>query len=296
MGCFLTNSSLGRKLVMSITGCFLVLFVLFHMSMNIAAIFSADAYNAICGFLGANWYALVATVVLAGGVFVHFVYAFWLTLQNRKARGNVRYAVTVTEKGVSWASKNMLVLGIIVIGGLLLHLTHFWSKMQLQELLGNHTVALANGDVVEPTDGAALIKYTFSQWYNVVLYIVWFAALWFHLTHGVWSMLQTVGWANDKWYPRLKCLSGAVATVIFAGFAVVAVWFYVSQNCPCCCEAAPAAEVEAVVEAPAAEVAPEVVATPEVAPATEATEATEAAPVAETATEAAPAETVTPAN
>ena len=67
MGCFLTNSSLGRKLVMSISGCFLVLFILFHMSMNVVAIISGDAYNMICGFLGANWYALVATVVLAGG-------------------------------------------------------------------------------------------------------------------------------------------------------------------------------------------------------------------------------------
>ena len=239
MGCFLTNSSLGRKLVMSISGCFLVLFILFHMSMNIAAIFSADAYNMICGFLGANWYALVATVVLAGGVFVHFAYAFWLTWQNRKARGNVRYAKTVKEKGVSWASKNMLVLGVIVILGLLLHLTHFWSKMQLQELLGNHEVVLANGATVSPTDGAALIQHVFSQWYNVALYLLWFAALWFHLTHGVWSMLQTVGWANDKWYPRLKCLSGIVATLIFVGFAAVAVWFYVQTlvpaACPCCC-------------------------------------------------------------
>ncbi len=237
MGCFLTNSSLGRKLVMSISGCFLVLFILFHMSMNIAAIFSAEAYNWICAMLGANWYALVGTAVLAGGVFVHFAYAFWLTWQNRKARGNVRYAVTVKEKGVSWASKNMLLLGVIVLLGLLLHLSHFWAKMQLQELLGVHEVVLCDGSVVSPTDGAALIQYTFSQWYNVVLYLVWFAALWFHLTHGVWSMLQTVGWANDKWYPRLKCLSGIVATLIFGGFAVVVVWFYVQHLltvCPCC--------------------------------------------------------------
>ena len=235
MSCFLTNSSLGRKLVMSVSGCFLVLFLLFHMSMNIAAIFSADAYNAICGFLGANWYALAATVVLAGGVFVHFAYAFWLTWQNRQARGNVRYAKTVKEKGVSWASKNMLVLGIIVILGLLLHLTHFWSKMQLVELMGHHENSLG----LAPTDGAALIQHVFSQWYNVALYLLWFAALWFHLTHGVWSMLQTVGWANDKWYPRLKCLSGIVATLIFVGFAAVAVWFYVQTlvpaACPCCC-------------------------------------------------------------
>ena len=79
MGCFLTNSSLGRKLVMSISGCFLVLFLLFHMSMNVVALISAEGYNMLCGFLGANWYALVATAVLALGVLVHFVYAFWLT-------------------------------------------------------------------------------------------------------------------------------------------------------------------------------------------------------------------------
>ena len=234
MGCFLTNSSLGRKLVMSISGCFLVLFILFHMSMNIAAIFSADAYNTICALLGANWYALVATAVLAGGVFVHFAYAFWLTWQNRKARGNVRYAVTVKENGVAWASKNMLLLGVIVILGLLLHLTHFWAKMQLQELLGNHEVVVAAGLTIDPTDGAALIQYTFSKWYNVALYVVWLAALWFHLSHGVWSMVQTVGWANDKWYPRLKCLSTIVATLICGGFALVAVWFYVQSVCPCC--------------------------------------------------------------
>ena len=233
MGCFLTNSSLGRKLVMSITGCFLVLFILFHMSMNVVALISPEGYNMICGFLGANWYALVATVVLAGGVLVHFLYAFWLTWQNRQARGNVRYAMTVTEKGVAWASKNMLVLGIIVILGLLLHLTHFWSKMQLVELLGQHENSLG----LAPTDGAALIQYTFSKWYNVVLYLVWFAALWFHLNHGVWSMFQTAGFANDTWLPRLKCVAKLVSAVIFLGFAAVAVWSYVQglyPACPCC--------------------------------------------------------------
>ncbi len=231
MGCFLTNSSLGRKLVMSISGCLLVLFLLFHMSMNVVAIISGDAYNAICGFLGANWYALVATVALAGGVLIHFIYAFLLTYQNRKARGNVRYAVTVTEKGVDWASKNMLVLGIIVILGLLLHLTHFWSKMQLVELLDQHHNNLG----LSPTDGAALIQYTFSKWYNVVLYLVWFAAIWFHLNHGVWSMFQTVGWANDTWLPRLKCIAKLVSTVIFLGFAVVVVVFYAKSLCCGCC-------------------------------------------------------------
>ncbi|MBO5759128.1 MAG: succinate dehydrogenase cytochrome b subunit [Rikenellaceae bacterium] len=234
MGCFLTNSSLGRKLVMSITGCFLVIFVLFHMSMNVVALIGDGSYyNMICAFLGANWYALVATAVLAGGVLVHFLYAFLLTWQNRKARGNVRYAVTVTEKGVDWASKNMLVLGVIVILGLCLHLVHFWSKMQLQELLGNHEVVVADGLIIEPTNGAALIQYTFSKWYNVALYLIWFAALWFHLNHGVWSMFQTAGFANDTWLPRLKCVSKVVSTLIFLGFAAVAIVFFVKHGCHC---------------------------------------------------------------
>jgi len=229
MSCFLSNSSLGKKLVMSVTGAFLVLFILFHMSMNITAIISPEAYNMICAFLGANWYALAGTAVLALGVLVHFIYAVILTLNNYKARGSQRYAVTVQEPGVAWASKNMLVLGFIILGGLLIHLIHFWSKMQLVEILGGHE-SMVGGQMIAATDGAALIAYTFSKWYNVVIYLVWFFALWFHLTHGVWSMFQTVGWANDTWYPRLKCIANIVATIIFLGFAaVVLVYFF----CPC---------------------------------------------------------------
>ena len=230
MGCFLTDSSLGRKLVMSVSGCFLVLFLLFHMSMNIVAIANIAGhtpfglnYDAICEFLGTNWYALAGTLVLAAGVVVHIVYAFILTLQNRKARGAVRYAVTVKEEGVSWASKNMLALGIIVALGLGMHLCHFWAKMQLVELLGGHS-----------PEGVAIIAETFSHWYVVVLYLIWFAAIWFHLTHGVWSMFQTAGWANDKWYCRLKCIATIAATLICAGFAAVAVAFYIHSVCPCC--------------------------------------------------------------
>ena len=214
---------------MSISGCFLVLFILFHMSMNLTMLFSYEGYDAICAFLGANWYALAGTVVLALGVLVHFVYAFILTVDNYRARGKQRYAVTVQEKGVAWSSKNMLVLGVIVILGLGLHLVHFWSKMQLVEIMGGHA-SVVDGYEIAATSGAALMMVTFSKWYNVALYIVWFAALWFHLTHGVWSMFQTVGWANDTWYPRLKCAANIVATLIFLGFAVVAVFCFLKSG------------------------------------------------------------------
>ena len=232
MSCFLTKSSVGKKVVMSLTGFGLVFFVLFHMAMNLVMVIDAPSYNKICAFLGANWYALVATVALAAMVFIHFVYAFILNLDNYRARGKQRYAVTVKEKGVSWASKNMLVLGIIVILGLGLHLVHFWSKMQLVEIMGHHASAVGEFGDVAATNGAALMAITFSNWVNVALYIVWFVALWFHLTHGVWSMFQSLGFANDTWYPRLKCISNIVATLILLGFALVAIFCFVKAQDP----------------------------------------------------------------
>lgn len=231
MNCFLTNSSLGKKLVMSISGCFLVIFILFHMAMNLTAIISPEAYGMICAFLGANWYALVATAVLAGGTIIHFIYALILTVDNYKARGSQRYAVTANEHGTPWASKNMLVLGFIIVAGLALHLFNFWAKMQLVEIMGEHI----NSVGLHPADGAGLIAYTFSHWYYVIIYLVWFFALWLHLTHGIWSMFQTAGLANDTWYPRLKAISNTIATLVFLGFAaVVIVYFVKSLGCFLC--------------------------------------------------------------
>ena len=79
---WLLKSSIGRKVVMSVTGLALILFLTFHMSMNLVALFSAEAYNMICEFLGANWYALVASIGLAVLMLLHIVYAFILNAQN----------------------------------------------------------------------------------------------------------------------------------------------------------------------------------------------------------------------
>jgi len=219
---WLLNSSIGRKLIMSISGLFLILFLLFHLCMNIAAVFSGEAYNMVCELLGTNWYALVGTLVLAAGVVVHFVYAIMLTLQNRRARGADRYATSARPKGVEWASQNMFVLGVIVILGLILHLTHFWANMMLAELAGVH------GEIA-PTDGAAFINFYFQgNIVNTVLYLIWFAALWFHLTHGFWSAIQTLGWNNNIWLSRWECISKWVATIICGLFAIVTIIFYLN--------------------------------------------------------------------
>jgi succinate dehydrogenase / fumarate reductase cytochrome b subunit len=228
---WLIHSSIGRKLVMSISGTVLLVFLLFHLSMNVTAVFSTEAYNTICALLGANWYAVAATVVLAGIIVLHFLYAAMLTLQNRKARGSDHYAVNIRPKGVSWASQNMFVIGIIVIGFMTLHFSQFWYKMMFAELLGHHTVALGDNSAVDPQDGAAFVSYYFSHLWVVIAYLIWYAALWFHLTHGIWSAIQTIGWSNQVWLKRWKMIGYIVATLIFLGFAFVTLFFYAKSLC-----------------------------------------------------------------
>ena len=225
---WLLNSSIGKKLIMSISGLFLVLFLLFHLSMNVAAVFSGEAYNMVCSLLGSNWYAVAATLVLAAGVVIHFVYAIILTLQNRKARGNDRYAINARPKGVEWASQNMFVLGLIVILFMLLHFSQFWYKMMFAELIGHHEVALGSA-MVSPQDGAAFINYYFQgNAVITVLYLIWYVALWFHLTHGFWSAIQTIGWNNTIWMNRWECISKIVATVICGLFAIITIVFFLN--------------------------------------------------------------------
>ncbi|MCL2561020.1 MAG: succinate dehydrogenase cytochrome b subunit [Rikenellaceae bacterium] len=235
---FLTSSSIGKKLVMSISGAFLVLFLTFHMAMNLVSIISAEAYNSIAAFLGANWYALAGTMLLAAGVAVHILFASVLTFQNwRATRGAVslqqvrekglrRYAVERRRDGVSWSSRNMFVLGAIVAIGLLLHLWHFWWNMQLQEVLGEHY----NRFGYSVTDGVSLIAKTFANPLYCAVYLLWFTAIWFHLTHGFWSMFQSIGWANKRWYPRLKAVATAYATLVMLGYAVVVVVFFLRSR------------------------------------------------------------------
>ena len=217
---WLINSSIGRKVVMSVTGLALILFLTFHCCMNIVALFSGKAYNMICEMLGANWYAVLATLGLAALAVIHIVYAFILTAQNRTARGNSRYdvATTVNAGKVEWASKNMLVLGIIICLGLLLHLFNFWYNMMFAELLEMPTK-------LSPTDGFGWIIETFSNPVFVVLYIIWLAAIWFHLSHGFWSAMQTFGWSGKIWLKRWMCIGNIYVTLLFLGFLVVVLAF-----------------------------------------------------------------------
>jgi succinate dehydrogenase / fumarate reductase cytochrome b subunit len=205
---------------MSVTGIALILFLTFHCCMNIVALFSGEAYNMICELLGANWYAVVATIGLAALAVIHIVYAFILTAQNRTARGDNRYdvATTVNAGKVEWASKNMLVLGIIILLGLLLHLFNFWYNMMFAEIMGFSAGHL-------PSDGFAFIIDTFGNPLFVVLYIIWLCAIWFHLTHGFWSAMQTLGISGKIWFCRWKVIGFIYTTLLMLGFLVVVLAF-----------------------------------------------------------------------
>ena len=227
---WLINSSIGRKVIMSVTGMALILFMTFHCCMNLVALFSGEAYNMICELLGANWYAVAATAGLGALAVCHIVYAFILTAQNRRARGDNRYAVTEKPATVEWASQNMLVLGIIVLLGLGLHLFNFWYNMMFAEL--------THIDVpFHPADGFSYIQYTFSKPVYVVLYVIWIAALWFHLSHGFWSAMQTVGINGKVWFNRWKTIGNIYVTLLMLGFLVVVLAFTFGCAPSLCCAA-----------------------------------------------------------
>ena len=220
---WLSSSSVGRKFVMALTGAFLVLFVTFHCLMNSIAIVWPAAYNVICEFLGANWYALLASAVLAVFILIHIIYAVMLTLQNRKARGNDRYSISKRPAGVEWSSQNMFVLGVVILAFLVVHLIQFWAKMQWVEIIGSH------GDI-PPVAGTLFLQEAFSQVWTPIVYIIGFIALWFHMNHGFWSMFQSVGWDSTVWIPRLKKIACAWSSIVVLLFIAQAIVFTVKAN------------------------------------------------------------------
>ena len=226
-------SSITKKLIMSISGLFLIMFLLLHMTINLFSVIDTfkGTYGAADGLFqaGCDFMALpIVTImvpVLAAGFLVHIVYAFILTAGNLRARGGVqRYAGGSKGKAESWAAKNMLLLGVIVLGLVAFHLNHFWADMQLKELQGHHA-----------ENPYLLLNETFKHGWMVVLYVIWFAALGFHLCHGFWSAFQTIGLSNSIWEKRLYFIGKVVVGIIVLGFSAVAVNAFLQANGLLCC-------------------------------------------------------------
>ena len=237
MANFLT-SSIGKKFIQSVSGAFLILFLILHGTINFFSVldsllgqFGKVAADDFPYTHGDGWFQLgcdfmsspfikVVVPILALGFVVHIGYGLWLAIDNYIRRGGLkRYEVASKAKNDSWSAKNMVVLGIIILGLLGFHLTHFWAKMQLQEFLG-----------AEPANPYYLLIATFRNPWILALYIIWFVAIFLHLEHGFWSMFQTIGWNNKKWLPRLRWIGIIVAALIVLLFLATAVNAFIEGN------------------------------------------------------------------
>ena len=235
------KSSIGKKFVQSVSGAFLVIFLLLHGTINFFSVidslkgqFGAVTPDEELYTTGDGWFKLgcdfmsttlvdILVPVLALGFIIHIAYGIILSIENYRKRGGLkRYEVASKAKADSWSAKNMFVLGIIILGFLCFHLTHFWAKMQLQDFIGN-------GGEENPY---LLLMQTFKSPVVLGLYIVWFIAIWFHLNHGFWSMFQTIGWTNKIWLKRLKVIGIVVSTIIVLLFVATAVNAYIEANGP----------------------------------------------------------------
>jgi succinate dehydrogenase / fumarate reductase, cytochrome b subunit len=140
------KSSIGQKFLMSITGLFLIVFLLVHLTANLFLLAGPDMYNIVTHFMDSNPIIQIMQPVLAIGFIVHILYALLLTLQNRKARPE-KYNKFEQGHSSTWASRNMFVLGSLIFIFLVMHLINFFWKMKFtgSDLYAEITV---NGQVM----------------------------------------------------------------------------------------------------------------------------------------------------
>lgn len=230
---FMIKSSIGRKFVQAVSGAFLILFLLVHATINFFSVIdsftgkygiaAADEklftagdglFKLGCDFMSTPVISIMVPV-LALGLLIHVAYGIWLSVQNVIARGGVkRYEVASKAKADSWSATNMVILGVVILGIIFFHLTHFWAKMQLPEMFGIGTFE---------NNPYLLLSLTFGKWWVLAIYIIWFIALFLHLTHGFWSMFQTIGWDSQRWFKRVKVIGVIVAAIICLAFITTAV-------------------------------------------------------------------------
>ena len=162
--------------------------------------------------------------VLFGGFIIHIIYAITLTLQNMKARPQ-KYAVQNLGKSSTWSSRNMFVLGGLVLVFLAMHLMHFFVPMQIT---GEVPSTVMHGETVH--DGAKMVKALFtSGTFGIVytsLYVLGAILLGLHLAHGFWSAFQSIGFSNTIWRKRLEKVSYFYAIFIAAGFVIIPLYLH----------------------------------------------------------------------
>lgn len=216
------NSSIGRKLLMSLTGIFLILFLVVHLAGNLQLLKNdgGESFNIYAKFMTTN--PLIKFIAYGNYFFIilHIVVGLMLAWNNRKAKGQ-KYAVSSSLK-TSWASKNMALLGSLILAFLLLHMGDFWLKMKLGQL----EMVSYPGIEGEIKDLYARVSVAFKDPMIVGAYLIGLLVLSFHLAHGFQSAFQTLGINNKNYTPTIKIIGKAYAILIPLGYALIPVYYF----------------------------------------------------------------------
>lgn len=218
---FLT-SSIGRKLIMSLTGLFLITFLIVHLLGNFQLL--ADdggiAFNSYAKFMTTNPVIKFVSFGLYFFILLHTFIGLMLWSKNRAAKGS-KYAVSPKgQEGVTWASKNMALLGTLVFAFLLLHMGDFWWNMKMDNL------SYVEIDGEQTKDLYTKVKASFSQIWIIAAYLLGLLALAFHLWHGFQSAFQTLGLNHPKYTPIIKGLGKLFSIVVPLAYAIIPIYFY----------------------------------------------------------------------
>ena len=213
------SSTLGRKLLMALTGLFLVSFLIVHLSGNFQLLMNdeGEAFNAYAKFMTTNPLIKAASYILYSGILLHVIISIVLAIKNKSARP-VKYARTSSSPKVSWNSRNMGLLGTIILIFLVIHLRNFWYEMHWGEI---------GVDMNGNRDLYSVVTAAFAQPLYVLLYIVSMVGLAFHLAHGFSSAFQTLGWNHPKYSPLISKLGLAISILIPIGFAIIPIFLFI---------------------------------------------------------------------
>ena len=219
---FLT-SSLGKKLIMSLTGLFLIVFLVVHLSGNLQLLAGDDgrAFNVYAHFMTNTGLITFLSYGLFFFILLHMVQGILIWYSNRKAR-KVKYAVG-NRKSNTFASRQMMLLGMLVFFFLAVHLGDFWYKMKFTDELAMVTYA---GVDYEVKNLYARVDAAFQEWWIVAIYMLGLLALAFHLWHGFQSAFQTLGLNHKKYTPAIHNLGKIYSVLIPLGFAVIPIYFF----------------------------------------------------------------------
>lgn len=216
----ITTSSVGRKVLMALSGFFLMFFLLQHLAINMLSVISPDTFNDVSHFMGYNpLVQFLMQPILIAAVFFHFIMGMYLEFQNNKAR-SVKYAYNKPGQNSNWMSRNMIYSGLVVLAFLGLHLAFMWAP----EIDYKYFTGLPE----DPTRYYEELKHKFTTVPVVIIYIISFVFLTLHLLHGFQSSFQSVGFNNKKYTPTIKKLGNIFAIAVPALFAFIAVYHFLN--------------------------------------------------------------------